>query len=488
MKKILALFLVLLMLLPTMLVSCETDGGDESSQSGNGDVTSAVIAETEIQDNVPELNFGGETITFFCRTEDKTMPEFYVEDYSGDTVDKALYARNKSVQERLGVEFEFIETSINFADRQTFPITLQTAIASGVNYDIVAGYSMAIANCAVMGLLADLNSTQYLDFTKPWWPSTLLEKATIKDSLYFCSGDISTWYILYTFCLLCNKDMIEKYQLDDPYALVDSGDWTFDTVFEMAYGVYEDTNNDGIKDNQDQFGYAVPHVYIDSLYFAAGLSIIDEDDSGKLKLADDYSASGEKTINFIDQLINFFHYTNDGYLVPLDNGNTVHIFQNGRTLFQNAEIAQVYTQFFSSSNINYGILPIPKYDTDQENYYTITSYPFTLYGVPTNSADTDRVSAVLECLASYSYSKVSPALFEVALKVQYSNDSKDAAMYDIIKSSVVFDLGRLYADTFNKKTYEMFRNNAVMYHNYSWATLCQQNCGAISAVINALFN
>ena len=105
MKKILALFLVLLMLLPTMLISCETEGGDESSQSGNSDVTSAVIAETEIQDNVPELNFGGETITFFCRTEDKTMPEFYVEDYSGDTVDKALYARNKSVQERLGVEF-----------------------------------------------------------------------------------------------------------------------------------------------------------------------------------------------------------------------------------------------------------------------------------------------------------------------------------------------------------------------------------------------
>ena len=35
---------------------------------------------------------------------------------------------------------------------------------------------------------------------------------------------------------------------------------------------------------------------------------------------------------------------------------------------------------------------------------------------------------------------------------------------------------------------EMFRNNAVMYHNQSWVTLCQQNCGAISAVINALFN
>ncbi len=494
MKKLLALLLVFSMLLSLTLslASCADNSGpgdstSDPSVSGSGDIpTTTDPVVTEITDDVPELNYGDATIKILNRAEDSTKPEFYVESSGGNVVDSAIYSRNEAVQERLGVTFEFNDTDISFASRQSFPTMLQAAVNTGERYDIVAGYSMAIANCAVMGLLYDMNQTEYLDFTKPWWPATLLEKATIKDALYFCSGDISTWYILYTYCMAFNKDLLEEYQLEDPYELVSENDWTFETLFDMTYGVYNDTNYDGKKDNGDQFGFAVPHVFIDPLYFAAGLSIIDEDSDGKLKLSDDYAENSEKTLNFIDQLINYFHFSNEGYLVPLDNGNTVSIFQDGKTLFQISEISSVYT-IYSASNVNYGILPIPKYDPEQEDYYSVTSYPYTLYGIPTNTSDPNRVSAVLECLASSSYKNVSPALFEIALKTQYSEDSRDSAMYDIIKASVVFDLGRIYTDTFNKKTYEMFRNETI-YYNTAWATSCSKHCGTISAIIDAVFN
>ena len=49
-------------------------------------------------------------------------------------------------------------------------------------------------------------------------------------------------------------------------------------------------------------------------------------------------------------------------------------------------------------------------------------------------------------MASESYRKISPALYEVALKLKYSQDDVSAKMFDITKSSVVFDLGRILSN------------------------------------------
>ncbi len=489
MKKLLGILLALSMLLSIALVSCSSDNNGPAADNTSDTVTTKPV-DTDVPDNVPELNYGNETITFINRTEDSTKPEFYVEESSGSGVDSAIYARNEAVQARLGVTFDFIDTDISFATRQSFTQTLKAAVNTNTKYDVVAGYSMAIANCAVAGYLSDLKQTEYLDFEQPWWPSTLLDTATIKDSLYFCSGDISTWYILYTYCTVFNKDILEEYHLDDPYTLVAEDEWTLQTLFDMTYGIYEDNDQDaagaGKKSDDDQYGFAVPHVDIDALYFLAGLSIIDKDADGKLRLSEDYSAENETTLDLIDDLVNYFHFTNDGYLIPLDKGNHVQIFQRGNTLFQISEITNIYTQF-SSTSINYGVLPLPMYSYDQEEYTTITAFDYTFYAIPTSAEDKDRVSAVLECLASNSYNNVSPALFEVALKTQYSEDSRDAEMYNIIKRTVVFDLGRIYTDTFDMKTFEMWRNETI-YYQKSWAVECGTYNANISAMIDALFN
>ena len=50
-------------------------------------------------------------------------------------------------------------------------------------------------------------------------------------------------------------------------------------------------------------------------------------------------------------------------------------------------------------------------------------------------------------MASESYRTISPALYEVALKSKYSQDDIAAKMFDIAKSSVVFDLGRILSSS-----------------------------------------
>ena len=73
-------------------------------------------------------------------------------------------------------------------------------------------------------------------------------------------------------------------------------------------------------------------------------------------------------------------------------------------------------------------------------------------------------SAVLEALASESSKSITPAVFEVALKVKYSSDDKMAQMYDIIRA-----FGRVFTDNLDSLTYSMFRDSVVG-ENTNWAS------------------
>lgn len=215
------------------------------AQSDNKTDTSAAVTSAEPEattiDSLPEdLDFGGRTVTWFVRS-DPPSPEYYVEEQTGDIVDDAIFNRNQQVCERLNVNFDFFEIPGAWANRDSFNQTIQSSILAGDGaYDILAGYSMCIASISASGLLQDLASTEYLDFDQPWWSDSLMEQSSVNGKLYFASGDIST-NLLYQMCgVYFNKGMIEDYNLENPYELVDSGKWTIDKLFEMSQGVYSD--------------------------------------------------------------------------------------------------------------------------------------------------------------------------------------------------------------------------------------------------------
>lgn len=66
-------------------------------------------------------------------------------------------------------------------------------------------------------------------------------------------------------------------------------------------------------------------------------------------------------------------------------------------------------------------------------------------------------AAVMEALASESYRTVTPALFETGMKVKYAQDDETSQVFDIIRSSAVFDFGRMFAKDMEWLTYSLFR-------------------------------
>ena len=395
------------------------------AQSDNKTDTSAAVTSAEPEsttiDSLPEdLDFGGRTVTWFVRS-DPPSPEYYVEEQTGDIVDDAIFNRNQQVCERLNVNFDFFEIPGAWANRDSFNQTIQSSILAGDGaYDILAGYSMCIASISASGLLQDLASTEYLDFDQPWWS---------------------------------------------------------DSLIEMSQGVYSDLDGDGKKSTGDRFGTVLPYIYIDAFYFSSGLNTTDIV-KGVPQISADYS--GERVQNLLEYLCGQMHNTDDNYLAPdtIDERNT---FMHGNTLFgiHNLNFAKGNLR---DVNFDYGILPMPKYDEAQSEYCTITGFPYSLYSIPLDAPDADMSSAVLEAMASASYREVSPALFEVAMKVKYTTDDDSARMYDLIRETIMFDFGRVFTDNLDSLTYGLFRN-AVRDNSTSWMSVYESNKARLESML-----
>ncbi|MGI6167808.1 MAG: hypothetical protein ACOYIA_06725 [Eubacteriales bacterium] len=384
----------------------------------------------------------------------------------------------------MGVELEWIGVSGNYDNQAGFVSTAQTdVLAGGVSYDIFAGYSMTAATLALRGCTQNLLALDYLNFEKPWWPDSLIEQSTISEKLFFCLGDISCNLLYMMYCVYFNKDLITKHDLENPYELVYDNRWNVDKLIEMSKGLYEDLNGNSTSDQGDRFGLVTMNVFYDSFFWGSGLTEIEKDANGNLVISERWNS--EKTLRLLEKLCPFFHESGDTFTT---NSAGIHtIFDSGNALFALTE-AQYSIKGFAASGVNYGVVPVPKYDSDQKNHVTILSFPYTMYSISFATQKANIASAVLECDASESYRKVTPAIFEISFKYKYSSGSDDVVMWDLIRESVSFELGRIFTTSLNNLSYKLFRDAAVNNAAASWTTNFQVNRRVLERMIDTIQN
>ena len=244
MKRTVCSILILSLLLCSLFGCSAPEAEPDAAPEAEDPSEIPEIAETEPETLYPsdslrkDLSFDGTTVTTFGWSG-PVLVEFYVEEQNGEIVNDAVFARNLAVEERLGISLEYHLEPGAYDQRNDWVRVLSTSITAGDGaYDISGGYSMAGASLASKGMCVPLNGLDYLDFTKPWWPASLLDEATCGGKLYFCSGDISTYMIYYLYGVYFNQDLLAEYEeLENPYDLVQSGTWTLDKMASMAGGV-----------------------------------------------------------------------------------------------------------------------------------------------------------------------------------------------------------------------------------------------------------
>ena len=453
-------------------------GGDlptDATTAVQGDATTAPAETTDNnldangywKDDLPEdLNLNQETVTILYDSESYAQ-EFESEGITGDLINDAIYNRNETVSSRLNVKLQFV--GINGRnDTSGFTATVNNDVQSGAaEYDIIGTYSQLPASFAMSGSIVDLMSLEYLNFDQPWWPATMVEQASIRDHLYFCTGDISTNLLWMMHVVFFNKDMIEELKLEDPYTLVDDMKWTVDKMFEMTKGVYDDLNGNGIADSSDRYGMTLYTQSLDANFASAGLVCVDKDEQGLFKISD--TLASEKTVNLLNKFCEWVHESGD---VIHDTKTGVRaVMGEGRSLFIEDRAFVAKDHLVGQDAFGYGIMPAPAYDSDQEGYITNVGYPHNIYCISSGiSADRmSRAAAVLECLASEGYRQVTPALFETTMKVKYAEDEMTSEIYDMIKTNIDFDPARIYVKEFGGDLASLFKN-CVIQNSTAWAS------------------
>ena len=98
----------------------------------------------------------------------------------------------------------------------------------------------------------------------------------------------------------------------------------------------------------------------------------------------------------------------------------------------------------------YGLLPLPKYDLNQENYYTTAQNAYSTMSIMATGKHVDEVGIVFEEWNYRSYMDILPAYCEVIMKTRYLVDVESGMVFDLIRQSIKFDTGMIYGHELEK--------------------------------------
>ena len=121
------------------------------------------------------------------------------------------------------------------------------------------------------------------------------------------------------------------------------------------------------------------------------------------------------------------------------------LFTDGHGLFFWMRLDEVTNM--RASETDFGILPTPKFEEFQDNYYSLVSpHICGILSLPsTLSGDTlDRVSMVVEALSEQSTDNLQVAYVQQSLMSKFSRDEESASSIQKVLANRVFDPGFLY--------------------------------------------
>lgn len=419
-----------------MFVGCANQANDEKPSETSGDPSETT--ESKYLDGLPEsMNLGNETIRFICETEtvNKLAERSLVcNEITGDIVDDAVYKRNGIIMDRFNVDFEIVKTG---SPDGVPGLIRQSVLSNSDDYDIVVGYQYYAIRLGAEGILLNLNNVPNLDFTQPYWSQRMIDGMSYGDASYWCTGDLSLRYIGGMYVTFVNKSIWEDYFPDiDPYDVALNGEWTLDLMNEMCLEVYDDLNNNGKKDNSDLYGlyYNAQDDICEGIMMSANVQFGGCDDDGIPYI--DYDL--ERMVGVCEKMTELA-YNNEGVRDTSQGIDDVcKQFAEGTAMTTMTRL--YYSEMhFREMEDDFAVLPMPKYDVEQEEYVTTLHDGCNIYGIPITNSKLEATTLVLEAMASESYRTVSPVYYEMALKVKYVRDDMSAYMIDLIRDGVTAD-------------------------------------------------
>ncbi len=444
MKKLISF--ILLAALATQTIACGGGSASTDDTTAVQDETTTAAETTSYLSTFADKKFDGETFTIIAQHQ-TSQPNVPPEEQTGEIVDDALYERDKTVEEMLGITIEYAVEE----DRGQVRTKAQTAItADEAAYDLILT-SMAdgLNTLAPEGYLLDLASLPSITLDGAWWSGSCNRNLSFNGKQYITSGPISLAYY-YSPCVIAfNQRMVDEYNIPNLFELVIDGAWTIDKFGEITKNVAQDVNADGIMNDGDIYAFACDELTGQAFYMGCGGTQTEVEDGQPMLTMD-----SAKNTDILDKIISIVaddsmrllteQVKKDGSSIAAYN-KTWH-FKNAETMLLGYNMSGIIT-YLRDMEDDYGIIPMPKLDENQSEYLTYGS-PWGPIGaaVPVTcpTEKMELIGTAMELLAYISYTEVGSNMFSVTLKEKVSRDENSKAMMDIIYADIIYDLNGIH--------------------------------------------
>lgn len=240
--------------------------------------------------------------------------------------------------------------------------------------------------------------------------------------------------------------MIDIYQLDDPYQLVEDGTWTLDKYFSMAEAVAHDLNGNNEIDKDDCFGAALAFSTQEAFMLGCDVRYSRHDDE-KIEA----TIMTERTVTALEKIDKFMK-TKSVVMMDGDYSDGVtNVYFNvfiptlgdNRCLFYSNTLLSAMNM--RSMDVDFGVLPMPKYDEQQKTYANSPNTWFTdNVIIPSTNADLERTGAVIEAMGYYSAQYVTPAFIDNVVMNKTIRDEKSAEMINLVYDTITYDVAQIF--------------------------------------------
>ena len=439
---------------PKAQENSEKNANQNENQQANvlddngGDDNNNIIENIKILPDLPEKDLKGEKFTFYVMGYERNVNNYSVEIYSeaenGDNINDTVYKRNKTVEEKYNFEIaEHPEKNGSLADS-----VKKTLLAGDDLYQVFMMNLRDSVSMANQGFLYNLKNVEHIDLSKPWWDSKSNEGFSICNKLFYTVGDINIMDNNATWAVFFNKKLIKDSGLEMPYVYIKNNEWTMDKYYEMSSAAAKDLNGDGLMTPDDDcWGTVGDYLNTFMLFIASGerMTKKDKDDTPYLETINNRAADVMDKVFNIQLAKDSTLHANEfsGKYANVYSDMIRRNFKEDRALFYIAGLLS-YT-LLRDMESEFGMVPMPKYDSAQENYYT-TYNPnnASALSIPVTNKKLEETGLIVEAISAESMYTLTPAYYDVALERKYMRDEESRAMLDIILSSRMYDLAIVY--------------------------------------------
>ena len=400
--------------------------------------------------------------------------DFWVDEANSnaDVISYAVYGRNQQIEADYNCKIRQVASD---GDQVEF---LVSAFQNGTGYDLTIMMAKRAAQAATQNLLKNLKASTYMDLTRESFDQNAIKELSVKDKLYFISGDMNISTMDVAGLSIVNMDLYEDYAEDivnelyggdqmysNIYNVVLAKKWTMETLLTIATKANIDVDksdgalhatghgigaNHEVVDNKyrggDRVGY---HQYLYSAlwyFYGSGGRITQMNEEG----VPEFVVTTPSANELYDYIYSNFNRRYNATWIPHESSDVLNFnFLSGEVLFADMSLFNIRNEIYPAAQFEYGILPIPVLEEGMD-YQSVVYFNnwAHLWAIPAFTNNDEYAERMMEIMAIYSSlpGSTMEAYYDRTVYLLAAKDNGSRQVMDMIKSSLVYDIALLYPE------------------------------------------